>query len=116
MRKLFRYHIKSFRYAFSGLRTLLLSEHNMLVHTLATIIVIALGLWRDLSTVKWCMIMLIIGMVWAAEAINTAIERLCDVVSKEYHPLIKQVKDISSAAVLIAAITAVIIGILVFVF
>ena len=114
MKKLLQYHIKSMGYALSGLRTLIQTEHNILVHTLATVTVIALGWWRGLSTVKWCIILGVIALVWICEAFNTALERLCDVVSKEQHPLITQVKDISSAAVLIAAILSVVTGIIIF--
>lgn len=114
MKKWLLYQIKSFGYAFNGLKTLVLGERNMLVHALATLAVIALGCWRALDTTRWCFIVIAIALVWISEAFNTALERLCNMVSKEYHPLIKQVKDISAAAVLIAAIIAVIIGSLVF--
>lgn len=116
MKKLFQYHRKSFGYAFEGIRTLFASEHNMLIHLLATIIAIASGWYRGFNTIKWCILIGIIAMVWMAEAFNTALERLCDMVHKERHPVIKQVKDISSAAVLITAIAAVIIGIFLFFF
>ncbi len=101
-------------HALAGLRTLIQTEHNILIHTLATLIVIALGWWRHLSTVKWCVILGVMALVWICEAFNTALERLCDMISKEEHPVIKQVKDISSAAVLIAAIFSVAVGVLVF--
>ena len=114
MKKLFQYHKKSFGYAFTGLKTLFRSEHNMSVHLIASILAGAMGWWRAFDVVKWSILVGIIAMVWMAEAFNTAIERLCDVVSKEYHPVIKQVKDISSAAVLIVAMAAVIMGLLLF--
>jgi len=103
-------------YALNGLRTLIKTEHNILVHAVATVIVIALGWWRGLGTVKWCIILGVIALVWICEAFNTALERLCDMITKEQHPVIKQVKDISSGAVLIAAILAVVLGVLVFFF
>ncbi|WP_190277275.1 diacylglycerol kinase family protein [Taibaiella lutea] len=114
MKKLFKYHFKSFGYAFTGIKTLFATEHNMLIHLMATIIAIASGWYRGFNTIKWCILIGIIAMVWMAEAFNTAIERLCNKVQTEYHPVIKQVKDISSAAVLICAIAAVIIGIILF--
>lgn len=116
MKKLFHYHRKSFGYAFEGIRTLFATEHNMLIHLLATIIAIASGWYRGFNTIKWCILVAIIAIVWIAEAFNTALERLCDMVHKERHPVIKQVKDISSAAVLIAAAAAVIVGIFLFLF
>jgi len=116
MKKRLRYHIRGFGYAFSGLGTLLRTEKNMLVHLLATLVVIALGWWHGFGATKWCLAFGVIGLVWICEAFNTALERLCNVVSKEYHPVIRQVKDISSAAVLIAAIVAVVTGVLLFFF
>jgi diacylglycerol kinase len=116
MKKLFQYHKKSFGHAFDGLKTLFTSEHNMLIHVAATIAVVILAFWRGFQATQWCILVGVITMVWVAEAFNTAIERLCNLVHKEYHPIIKQVKDISSAAVLIAAIAAVIIGVLLFMF
>lgn len=116
MKKLFQYHIKSFGHSFRGIKTLFATEHNMLIHLLATVIAIASGWYRGFNTIKWCILVGIIAMVWMAEAFNTALERLCDLVHKEYHPVIKQAKDISSAAVLITAVAAVIIGILLFFF
>ena len=114
MKNLFQYHKKSLGYSFEGLKTLFSSEHNMSVHLIATIIAISFGWWRELDPTKWCILIVIIAIVWMAEAFNTAIERLCNIVSKDYHPIIKQVKDISSAAVLIVAMAAVIIGALLF--
>lgn len=116
MKKHLRYYLNSFRFAFHGLSTLMLSERNMLIHILATLVVVGLGWWRGLSTVKWCLIVGVTVLVWVCEAFNTALERLCDLVHKDYHPLIRQAKDISAAAVLLAAIGAVIVGILVFFF
>lgn len=84
----------------------------MSIHLIATILAIALAWWKAFTIERWAILIGIIAMVWMAEAFNTAIERLCDLVQKEQHPIIKQVKDISSAAVLITAIGAVIIGLL----
>ncbi len=86
----------------------------MWIHVLATIVVVAAGQWRGLSGTQWCLLTIAIAMVWVAEGFNTAIERLCNVTAPEPHPIIKQVKDISAAAVLIAALAALIIGLLVF--
>jgi len=116
MKKLFQYHKKSFAYAFEGLKTLFRSEHNMSIHLIATVLALALGWWKTLSPTKWAILVAVIALVWMAEAFNTALERLCDLVHKEYHPVVKQVKDISSAAVLITAIAAVITGLLLFFF
>lgn len=84
------------------------------IHIIATVLVVGLGLWQGLSATRWALLLLAIGGVWISEAFNTALERLCNVVSPEYHPLIKQVKDIAAAAVLMASFVAVGIGMLVF--
>lgn len=114
MKKLFRYHIRSFGHAFTGLRTLFRSEHNMRIHTLSALMAVVLAWWYKLSVTRWCLLLAAIALVLICEALNTAIERLCDVVSPEKHPVIKQVKDISAAAVLIAATGAVVTGLLLF--
>lgn len=114
MKNLFRYHKKSFGYSFSGLKTLFRSEHNMSVHLIATIFAITLAWLKTFNAERWAILIGIIAMVWMAEAFNTALERLCDIVHPEQHPIIKQIKDISAAAVLITAIAAVIIGLLLF--
>lgn len=114
MKKFIQARMRSFGFAFAGLKNLLFTEHNMWIHVLATIAVVSAGQWRGLSGTQWCFLTIAIAMVWIAEGFNTAIERLCNVTSPEPHPIIKQVKDISAAAVLIAALAAAIIGLLVF--
>jgi len=88
-------------------------ENNAKVHLLLAMLVIAAGLWLGLSRVEWAIILTQIGLVWAAEAINTAIEKLCDFVSPGLHPQIKAIKDMASGAVLMVAIMAVVVGLLV---
>jgi diacylglycerol kinase (ATP) len=105
--------LRSFRFAAQGIIDLFRFENNAKVHLLIAIIVLVLGLWLQLSTVEWAIIGTQIGLVWAAEAINTAIEKLCDFVSPGIHPQIKAVKDLASGAVLILALTAVVTGLLI---
>jgi diacylglycerol kinase (ATP) len=114
MKSFTRSRFKSFAYAFEGLVNLLRSEKNMWIHFVATIIVIVAGFYKNISPGDWCFITIAIGLVWISEAFNTAMERLCNVVTKDLHPVIKQVKDISAAAVLISAIVAIVIGSFVF--
>ena len=110
-----RKRIKSFSYAFNGLRLLIKEEHNAWIHLLATICVIIFGFVLSLSPLEWIAVIFAIGFVFAMEAINSSIERIADFISPERHDMIKQIKDISAAAVLIAALTALIVGLLVFV-
>lgn len=107
--------IKSFKYAFNGLRVLIIEEHNARIHLMATILVLIAGVFFKISVIEWGMIAFSIGFVFSMEAINSAIENLSDFVSPNKHKLIKKVKDLSAAAVLISAITSLIIGCLVFI-
>lgn len=110
----FTARLHSFRYALAGLRTLLLTQHNAWLHAAATAVVVVAGLVLGLSRAEWCWLVLAMTLVWMAEAFNTALEFLADAVTQEIHPLILQAKDVAAAAVLIAAIGALVIGLLVF--
>jgi len=106
--------IRSFKYAFRGLGRMLASQHNAWVHAAATIVVIVAGLAFHLARGDWAWITLAIVGVWSAEALNTAFEFLCDVASPEFHPMVEKAKDVAASAVLLAAIGALVIGVLVF--
>jgi len=110
--ELFRSRIKSFGYAFSGLKYVLRTQKNTWIHMIATIAVILMAWWLELSMLSWAVILLTIGMVWSAEFINTSLEAIVDLASPNNHPLAKVGKDVGAAAVLIAAGSALIIGIL----
>jgi diacylglycerol kinase len=103
----------SFGYAFSGMWHVLHTQPNARIHTLATVCAVALGAWVGLSRVEWAILALTIGFVWTAEFINTALEAVVDLVSPDLHPLAKIGKDVSAAAVLVAAITSVVVGLLI---
>lgn len=106
--------IRSFGYAFRGVGTMLVSQHNAWIHLAATIAVVIAGLCCHLSAMKWCWIVLAVVSVWVAEALNTALEFLADAVSPEAHPLVGKAKDVAAGGVLIAAIGSGVIGLLVF--
>lgn len=105
--------LRSFRFAGQGVVNLFRYENNAKVHLLIAGLVIGAGFWLRLSRVEWAIILTQIGLVWAAEAMNTALEKLCDFVSPGQHPQIKTIKDLSSGAVLILAIMAVVVGLIV---
>jgi len=105
-----RSRLASFRYAFSGLWYMLCTQRNAWIHAIATVCVIALGAWLGLGRTEWAVIALTIGLVWMAEFINTALEAVVDLASPEIHPLARVGKDVGAAAVLVAAITSVVIG------
>jgi len=93
---------------------LLRSQHNARIHAVATILVVAAGALFGFSPAEWALIALAIACVWAAEALNTAIEFLVDLASPEHHPLAGKAKDVAAGAVLVAAIGSLVVGALVF--
>ena len=107
-----RKRLKSFKYAFQGIKDLLVSQPNARIHFLAMIIVIAAGLFFSLSFAEWALISITIAFVFSAEAFNTALEHLTDLVSPDQHPLAGKTKDVAAAAVLLMAIAAAIIGLI----
>lgn len=104
----------SIKHAVDGIIRLLY-EPNVRIHLLATLLVLVAGLYLGIDNSSWILIIIATGTVWIAEAFNTAIEKLCDYAcGDEWHKLIKHAKDISAAAVLMAAVVSICIGIFVF--
>lgn len=106
--------IKSFSYAFAGIAVLIKSQHNAWIHLLVAIVVISCGLFFQIDSVEWCLIIFAILTVLVSEALNTAIEFLCDASSPAPHPLIQKSKDVAAGAVLISAMGAIIVGLIIF--
>ena len=106
--------IKSFVYAFNGLKILIKEEHNSRIHFLATIIVLITSIILKISVFEWIAIIFAIGFVISLEIVNSAIENIADFISPEKDKKIKKIKDLAAAAVLIGAITAFIIGLIIF--
>jgi diacylglycerol kinase len=107
--------LKSFGHAFNGLKTAFKGEHNLRIHLVAAILVVILGIYFKIEIVEWTILTLTIGFVIAMELLNSSIENLADYACKEQHPMIKKVKDIAAGAVLVSAISALIVGLLVFI-
>ena len=105
--------IDSIRHALRGLKHVMRTQRNAWIHSLFAFVVIALGLWLGLPPRDWAVLVLTITMVFAAEFINTAIEAVVDLATSEKHPLAKVSKDVGAAAVLIAALAAIAIGLLI---
>ena len=105
---------KSFGYALDGLVYAFKYEQNMLVHILATITVVILGIVLEISPVEWLICFLIIGLVIATELINTSIEAVVDLTCPETNPLAKVAKDTAAAAVMVFAIVAILLGVFIF--
>jgi diacylglycerol kinase len=106
--------IKSFGYAFNGLKVLLIEEHNSRVHIFASISAIILGAYFKINSTEWLFIVASIGAVISMEAINSAVEGIADFISPDYHELIKKIKDLAAASVLVSAFTAFTIGLIIF--
>ena len=106
--------LKSFGYAFKGMRTLVATQAHAQLHLLATVLVITAGLYVRLRRWEWVAIMLCIAMVWLAEAMNTATEFLANEVSLEQRERIGKAKDVAAGGVLISAIVSVLVAVLVF--
>lgn len=107
-----RWH--SLRFAFQGIKTIISSEKNTWIYIPISVIVIVLGLFFKIQTYEWFAIVICLGLVWAFEAANTALEALVDIRSPEIHPVAKIAKDCSAAAVLITAFTSAVIGMIIF--
>lgn len=107
--------IKSFGFAFEGIATFFKTQHNARIHSVAAVVVIVLGFILDVNVTEWCLLIAIIALVMLSEMVNTAIEFLTDLVSPDYHPLAKKAKDVAAGAVFVAAMAAVVIGLIVFI-
>jgi diacylglycerol kinase (ATP) len=105
--------IHSFGHAIAGLRYVLKTQKNAWIHTTATFLVIFMAIWLQIPPNEFAILILTIGTVWMAEFINTSLEAVVDLASPQRHPLAKVGKDVGAAAVLIAAISSVIIGIII---
>jgi diacylglycerol kinase len=102
--------LRSFRYAWHGIYLVIRYENNTRVHLLASVVAVVAGVVLGLNPLEWALILMQIGLVWAAETFNTALEKLVDLVSPEYHPLAGKVKDIAAGAVLIVSLMSVAVG------
>ena len=106
--------VRSFKYAFNGLKILVREEQNYVVHLTTTAVVVMLGFYYKISASEWTVLLLAIQVVLTLETVNTAIENLADFVSTERNDKIMRIKDLAAAGVLISAVTAMIIGMIVF--
>lgn len=105
--------LQSLKNAFIGWWHVIRTQQNAWIHALATIATVLMAAWLDLSTRDWAVLILIIAMVWTAEFLNTALEIVVDLASPDLHPLAKVGKDVGAASVLIAAGSAVMVGLLI---
>jgi diacylglycerol kinase len=106
--------LKSFSFAWEGIVFALKNEKNMKIHGAAALCVCMLAWMLDLSKTEWLIIIVTIGGVFSLEMVNTAIERVVDLVAPEFHPLAKIAKDVAAGAVFVFALISVIIGAIIF--
>jgi undecaprenol kinase len=105
---------KSFSHAIAGLASAVRTERNIRIHLFAAVVAILLSFFFSISSVEWVCIILAIGGTISMELMNTAMERVVDLVTQDFHPLAKQAKDIAAAAVFVFSIVSAIIGLFIF--
>lgn len=105
-----RTFLDSFRYAFQGVYTVFQEERNMRFHVLSTVAVLFVSLFLSLTLTEWLWILLVCFLVLVMEIWNTVAENLVDLVSPDFHPLAKKVKDMAAAAVLLTSLFSLIVG------
>ena len=105
---------KSFVYALKGMRAAWVDQRNIKVQSFIAVVVVTAGVYFEITRADWCLVLFAIGLVMALEIVNSSIESLVDLVTRERNDLAGKVKDIAAGAVLFASVMAVIIGILVF--
>jgi diacylglycerol kinase len=103
----------AFRHAFRGWWFVIRTQRNAWLHAVITTLVILVGWWLHISMSNWAVLLLTIALVWTAEFINTALEAVVDLASPQQHPLAKVGKDVGAAAVLIASLTSILVGLLI---
>jgi diacylglycerol kinase len=107
--------LQSFRFALNGLRSLLKYEHNSRIHSIAAIAVIILGILMKIDTTEWSLLIIVIGMVFITELLNSSLESFADSIKPEWNDKIGKAKDYSAAAVLVAAVISLVVGAIIFV-
>jgi diacylglycerol kinase (ATP) len=113
MIRFFKSRIQSFKYAGTGLAYVIRTQKNAWIHLILTVVVLLVTLWLKVSLRDAIILLMLIGMVWIAEFLNTALEVICDLASPNWNPLAKEGKNLGAAAVLIAAVIAAIIGVVI---
>lgn len=105
--------VESFRSAAAGLLYATRTQRNLRIHLVVAAAVVGIGLWLGLPVGQWAVLALTVGFVLVSEIFNTVLEALVDLVSPEYHPVARVAKDTTAGAVLLAALVAIVVGLLV---
>lgn len=112
-RNFFISRVHAFRHAFRGWWYVVRTQRNAWIHAIVTTLVVLAAFWLHLPTRDWAVLLLTIALVWTAEFINTALEAVVDLASPQHSPLAKMGKDVGAAAVLIAALISILVGLLI---
>lgn len=107
--------LKSVKYAVKGMFKLLTTEHSIMTQIFIAMVMIVAGFYFEISRTEWILQTLTIGVVLGVEGMNTAIEKICDFIHPGYHERIGFIKDISAGAVMLVAISAIAIGMMIYV-
>jgi diacylglycerol kinase (ATP) len=107
--------LKSFTYAWSGIKTMLITEHNSRIHLVFTITVLVLGFIFHLSKTEFLLLFIVVSIVWIAELFNTCIEKVLDFLTLQKLPEIKRIKDMAAGAVMLASLSAFVVGTIIFI-
>lgn len=114
-KKGFKRFLSSFKYSLQGLKYAYKNEQSMLIHFIATLLIVILGFLLNISLTEWAIALIAIGVTLAAELINTAIEAAVDLITLEIHPLAKVAKDCGSAATFVFSMLTAVIALIIFV-
>jgi len=104
--------VKTFRDAFTGLGYVVRTQRNARIHLSITLLVFAIAAWLRITAQDWAILVLTAALVWTSELINTALEAVVDLASPQEQPLARAAKDLAAGAVLIAALAAIVVGVL----
>lgn len=108
-----RTYLDSFKFAFKGIQTAFQEERNMRVHVLTGTVVLIIAAFLPMTSREWLWLVLVSYLVFVMELINTVVENMVDLVTKEYHPIAKKVKDMAAAVVLVTATFSIIVGVII---
>lgn len=105
---------KAFIHAWNGIVYFFRKDRNGKIHLSAAVMVVLAGWYCNVSVTEWCILLFCIGLVIALEMLNNAVEKACDIIHSEWHPVIKIIKDVAAGAVLWASVISAVIGLLIF--
>lgn len=109
-----RQRARSFRFAFSGVRSFFATQHNARIHAVATLLVVVAACYYHIAGAHLALLVVSIALVWAAELFNTAIEAICDFMHPGWHHRVKYIKDLAAAGVLVISVAACVVALIVF--